>query len=243
MFKHDLTSQYYTKTYFNCFLLSFLAGSVNAGGFMASGRFVTHVTGFATLFGVDLVGGHWWAAIGTMSVPLYFLLGSMISGYFIDRRIHHGQKPAYALVMGLVFCCLLFVALGGHLKYFGLFGKEANIRQDYFFLILLCGASGIQNAAITTFSGAVVRTTHLTGITTDLGIGIVRVFSARKDAQKHVHETRANWLRLITILAFMLGSVIGAFSYLKLHYLGFLIPATIAAYATIVSIQQKESKI
>jgi len=235
MFRHDLTSQHYTKVYFSCFLLSFLSGSVNAGAFMASGSFVTHVTGFATLFGVDLIKGNFVAAMGILSVPFYFLLGAMISAYFIDGKIHEGKRPSYSFIMSLVCFCLLVVTLAGELKYFGIFGKEYNVKQDYFFLMLLCGASGIQNAAITTFSGSVVRTTHLTGVTTDLGIGLIRVFFQKLSGEKHIREIRSNWLRVITIIAFILGSIVGAYSFLKLHYLGFLIPALIAAYAAYLS--------
>ena len=53
----------------------------------------------------------------------------------------------------------------GYFHFFGEFGEEVRLKRDYFFLALLCAASGLQNAAITTASGATVRTTHLTGLT------------------------------------------------------------------------------
>lgn len=235
MFKNSLDSKFYLKTFFHSFLLSFLAGNVNAGGFMACGRFVTHVTGFATLFGVDLARGDWQAGIGIMSVPLYFLVGSMISAYLIDKRIHEGRRAAYPVVMGLITACLLLAAFGGHFSLFGIFGQGIDLRKDYILLALLCGASGLQNAAVTTFSGAVVRTTHLTGITTDLGIGIVRAVFSAPTKKDYCREVRANWLRAITVLSFMFGSVVGAFLFLTYNYLGFLLPALIAFYAMIVT--------
>lgn len=235
MFRHDLDSPHYQRVYFHCFLLSFLAGSVNAGAFLACGSFVTHVTGFATLFGVSFARGEVATALKIMSVPVYFLLGAMISAYFVDRKIQQGRKPSYSLVMAMVCACLLVVVVGGELKYFGIFGANYELKQDYFFLMLLCGASGLQNAAITTFSGSVVRTTHLTGITTDLGIGLVRMFSQKLSGREQNREVRRNWLRAITIASFIAGSTVGAFSFLKLHYLGFLIPVLIAAYASYLS--------
>ncbi|MBX7148824.1 DUF1275 domain-containing protein [bacterium] len=235
MFKHDLKSNQYKKVYFNASLLSILAGCVNAGGFMASGRFVTHVTGFATWFGMDLIQNKWLAAFGTLSVPLFFLLGTMLSAFLVDRRILMGKKPAYTLVMVLITLCLLTVAIEGYFNFFGIFGGEVNIKQHYVLLILLCGASGLQNAAITTFYGAQVRTTHLTGITTDLGIGLVRLFSPQPDIEKHQGEIRANILRLLVIVSFVMGSIAGAYLFLKLQYLGFLIPALLSAYAAFES--------
>lgn len=235
MFKNSLDSKFYLKTFFHSFLLSFLAGNVNAGGFMACGRFVTHVTGFATLFGVDLARGDWQAGIGIMSVPLYFLVGTMVSAYLIDRRLHEGKRPAYPLVMGLVTICLLLVTFGGYFSLFGIFGQGVDLRKDYILLALLCGASGLQNAAVTTSSGSVVRTTHLTGITTDLGIGIMRTLFSSVRKKDHLREVRANWLRGITVLSFILGSVAGAFLFVTYNYLGFLLPASIAFYAMLVT--------
>lgn len=240
MFKQGLEGKYFYKTYFNCFVLSFLAGNVNAGGFMACGRFVTHVTGFATLFGIDMASGNLQLAIGMMSVPLYFLLGAMISAFLIDRRLKQGKPGLYHWVMALMVFCYLVASIGGQLGYFGIFGDGINLRQDYILLALLCGASGLQNASITTFSGSVVRTTHLTGITTDLGIGLVHLFFPSPERENYTKTVRANWLRVVTIAAFMLGSIAGAYLFLEFQYKGFFVPALISTYGMFATWQKKE---
>jgi uncharacterized membrane protein YoaK (UPF0700 family) len=117
--------------------------------------------------------------------------------------------------------------MGGHFGLFGEFGHEPELRQDYLLLALLCAASGLQNAVVSSASGSAVRTTHLTGLTTDLGTGLVRAFSNRR---LHESEMRAARLRFGTIVSFTGGSFAGAASYLHLHYLGFLGPALIATY-------------
>ena len=228
MFRHRLQKASSWRTRFDWFLLSFLAGNVNAGGYLAAHRFVTHVTGFATLFGIDAARGRWDGAIGIASIPIYFLLGVIISAYLVDRRVHQDKRPKYALVMSLVGLCLVGAALGGYFHFFGNFGSDPRLKRDYLLLALLCGASGLQNAAISSSSGATVRTTHLTGLTTDLGTGLVRAFSNPKLYQSEIRATR---LRLGTIAAFCSGSAVGAYFYLKLQYLGFLIPAALAAYS------------
>jgi uncharacterized membrane protein YoaK (UPF0700 family) len=231
MFRHRLYGhggKLRLRTLFDWYLLSFLAGTVNAGGYLAAHRFVSHVTGFATLSGIEAASSRWDRAIGLLSVPLYFLLGVMVSAYWVDRRERKGKHPKYALVMALVAGCLLLAAVGGHLNLFGVFGSEPRIGQDYFLLALLCGASGLQNAAISSATGTTVRTTHLTGLTTDLGIGLVRAFSG---PSQYVEEMRTARFRLGTICAFLMGSAIGACFYLKFGYLGFLIPASLAAFA------------
>lgn len=226
MFRHHLYRALSPRTYFFWFLLSFLAGSVNAGGFLAVERFVTHVTGFATLFGVAIGEGRWAGALGILTVPIFFLAGVMVSAYFVDRRIHLNLRPRYSLVMAFVSALLMVTAVGGQLGWFGTFGHEPELKLDYFFLALLCGASGLQNAAISTASGASVRTTHLTGITTDLGIGLVRAFY---DRDRYAGEIKAAWLRLGTIISFLLGSAVGAVFYIRYEFSGFLLPAAIAA--------------
>jgi uncharacterized membrane protein YoaK (UPF0700 family) len=215
-------------------LLSLNAGCINSGGFLAAGQFVSHVTGFATLFGVNAAESHLMTAVGTLSVPLFFLLGSVTAGLLIDRPVRLGRKPHFDYVMLISSLCLFACAFAGRFEQFGVFGEEQHLRTTYFLLVLLCLSSGLQNAAITASSGSSVRTTHLTGITTDLGLGIARIISNhdRKDSRVKL-EAKTNWLRIATIVSFTLGSAIGAWLFLKVEYLGFLLPACISLYSAI----------
>ncbi len=231
MFSHTIHESVRKRVYFDWFLLSFLAGHVNAGGFLACERFVTHVTGFATLAGVALFKSGIMPALAILSVPLYFLLGVMLSAYLTERKLaHRVHGNRYAPVMGLVATLLAAVAIFGYFDFFGTFGDTVILHQDYVLLALLCGASGLQNAAITSSSGATVRTTHLTGITTDLGLGIIRHRLGKLDAPAKEREYKANKLRAATIGSFILGSFVGAFCYVQWSYLGFLVPAAIALW-------------
>ena len=211
--------------------LSVLSGSVNAGGFLAVSRFVTHVTGFATLFGVDLARGNFEDAFAILSVPVFFLLGAMTSSYFIDRRYQQNKSPRYGLVLSIVCFCLVAVAALGNAHNFSTFGATLKMSRDYELLALLCLASGLQNAAISTASGGVFRTTHLTGLTTDLGIGISRVLFPGTDEGVNARERKALKLKALAIASFIVGSVAGAFLFLRFQYLGFLFPALIALYS------------
>lgn len=234
MFNHRFDQNASNAVVFHWFLLSFNGGAINAGGFLATGRFVSHVTGFATLFGVDVTNHQVQAALGILSVPLFFLLGAFLAGLLIDRPIHLGKKPHFDWVMGLSALCLAFAAAGGGFLHFGDFGDALGLKESYVLLALLCMASGLQNAAITASSGRSVRTTHLTGLTTDLGLGLARVTVDAKPA-----EIRANYLRMGSIAAFILGSAVGAWVFLKLGYRGFFLPGAIAAYAAAHGIKAK----
>jgi uncharacterized membrane protein YoaK (UPF0700 family) len=239
---HHKASDASNRAIFQWFLASFSSGAVNAGGYLACARFVSHVTGFATLFGVDLAAGKFEAAFGILSVPAFFLIGVMISAYLVDRRVSLGLEPRFSTAMLLVAICLTFVALGGSASWFSGFGEEIRLKRDYLMLALLCMASGLQNAAITSATGATVRTTHLTGVTTDLGIGLVRVFTHSRIDETSIREKKANWHRAGTIASFGLGSALSAFVFNELHYLGFLLPALIALYLMTVARIESRTK-
>ena len=197
MFKHRLDQPLDRKVVYQWCLLSFNGGCINAGGFLATGRFVSHVTGFATLFGVDAVDKEMASALGLLAVPCFFLAGSFLAGLLIDRPIYQGRKPHFDYVMGLSALFLSLSVVGGEFAIFGIFGGRFGQPSDYVLLSLLCLACGLQNGAITSSSGGTIRTTHLTGLTTDLGLGLARLlnystldqrFSKRIENQLAAHQ-------------------------------------------------------
>lgn len=208
--------------------LAFQAGGINAGGFLACHRFVTHTTGFATHFGAEFALGHFDTAVGMLTVPLFFLIGSMFSGLLVDHRILAGKRPHYNFLFATVAGVLYLTAFLGGGGTLAVFGTPINISKDFSILVLLCLASGMQNAAITSASGAVIRTTHLTGLTTDLGIGFVRVLTHWRKGQSGYLEMRNNMARMSIIFSFLVGSTFAAFLFYHAHYWGFMLPALIA---------------
>lgn len=206
--------------------LVFASGCVNSGGWIAAAKFTTHVTGFATLFGIHLSRSHWAEAVAISSIPAYFLAGAMISALLVDRRIQRDQPPLYGMPILLSAGLLAIAALGGDSGWFGMFGKDSAVSEEYVLLLVLALASGLQNATVTTATGAVMRATHMTGLTTDLGLGLVRYFYV-SGPEKRI-EVRATMVRVLTLLFFVGGSVAGAYFFLTLQYQGFLVPAAIS---------------
>jgi uncharacterized membrane protein YoaK (UPF0700 family) len=204
--------------------MAFQAGVLNIGGFMACHRFVSHVTGFATFFGSELNQPGHTHPLRMLQVPLFFLLGSMISGYLVDLRLKLHKRPKYYIAFGIIFALASLIFMGGLTGYFGSFGEPLEQTRDYTLLILLCLICGIQNGTITAVSGSVVRTTHLTGITTDLGLGIVRFFNREKLMGSIPDEGKANLMRIGIITSFGLGSAIGGFLFVRFGFGGFLVP-------------------
>lgn len=231
-------NNYSPKKFLIWISFAFQAGCINVGGFLACHRFVTHTTGFATFFGSEMAQGEVQMAFGYLSVPLFFLIGAMFSAFFTDRRSLHNHRPNYIIVFGAMWLCLLAVFILGIKDFFGTFGEEITLSKDYQLLALLSLSSGVQNAMITSVSKAVVRTTHLTGLTTDLGIGLVRIFSSSDHQFKH-NETQAIRMRIGIIIGFILGSWLGASVFYKHHYWGFAIPLLITSIFLLISIKNK----
>lgn len=228
MFSYRQTLSHFSKSNVIIWLaLAFQAGSINTGGYLSCHRFVSHITGFGTLIGTETAQGKWSAALGMLLVPVFFIGGAMLSALFVDRRIQTGKKPLYPIVMLLIFFLTSAVTVAGANGYFGSFGSEITLN-DHLLLAALCLACGLQNATITSAFGAIIRTTHLTGITTDLSIGVVRVLSHSHKIQPRENEIQANWMRIGLISSFIAGSLVSAFIFLRIQYWGFLIPSAIA---------------
>lgn len=226
MFK-DTDSLYDPRNMFIWFLLAFQGGAINTGGFLTVHRFVSHVTGFATLAGVAGANTHWSEMMGMLLVPVAYIFGAMFSAWCVERRRIHNQSPLYSLVFSFMLISLSFVAIAGTMGVFGNFGEPLNLTRDYLLLFILSFTCGLQNAVISSASGAVIRTTHLTGLVTDLGIGIVRILSLESG---HKHEVFANWTRLGIFFSFFLGSLISGVIYLKFHFFGFYLPVCICLF-------------
>ena len=208
-------------------IMAFQGGIMNIGGLMACHSFVSHVTGFATLFSLEYESGNYPQAIGLLIIPLTFLLGSMVSGILVDLRLKLHKKPKYYIVFGFLFFLMTAIVIGGFNNAFGEFGLPLSSVRGYALVSLLCFTCGVQNGTITLVSKSVVRTTHLTGVTTDLGIGLIRYLNRRRIAGIE-DEGKANIMRFGIILFFTLGSATGVKVFHDWKFRGFLFPCIIS---------------
>jgi uncharacterized membrane protein YoaK (UPF0700 family) len=230
MFK-DQDSLYERRNMFIWFLLAFQGGALNTGGYLAVHRFVSHVTGFATLAGVAGAKMDFPTMFGMLMVPVSFLFGVIISAWHVERRRIKNKTPHYSLIFSIIVLNILLVFALGALGFLGEFGETLTSERDYLLMFVLAFTCGLQNAVITSASGALVRTTHLTGPTTDFGIGLVRLWSMRKEL--HKRELFATWTRFGIYWAFVIGSFVSALLYINFKFYGFLLPLAISIFCAI----------
>ncbi|MCA0936451.1 DUF1275 domain-containing protein [Vibrio alginolyticus] len=193
---------------YGAFLLALLAGCVNAVGLLGfQHQAISHISGTVTQLGNSLLTGVD-NSIHLLLIVFSFLIGAAFSGFFIESSaLKLGRRYGVALCIE---GSLLLLSLG--------FLVQGNVYGQY----LASAACGLQNAMITTFSGAVIRTTHMTGIITDLGIMIGESLRGRQ------FDRRKAKLFLFIFCGFLLGGVGGTalFTVYGLHTLIF--PALLA---------------
>lgn len=195
-------------------LLCLNAGFINATGFMAFAVLTTNVTGHAALLAVNLATGRWRAARMVGLWLLLFLTGAFASSFYIGK-VGRDKPFAYTAPILVVILLILIIAI------FGPDYRHTLPETEYFAGSLLF-AMGMQNALVSVVSGSVVRTTHLTGMFTDLGIDLSAALLSRKNLNA-AHKRRI-LLRLAIIVFFLLGGLAGGFAFLALHFSAFYIP-------------------
>ncbi|MEZ4263720.1 MAG: YoaK family protein [Polyangiaceae bacterium] len=210
------------------------AGAVNAVGFIACSRFVTHVTGTVSRIGIDAGAATTGAmALESAAVLGCLVLGAVTSAVLIDGRYHNGKRPLYAAPLFVVAALLTLLGVLGSGGAFGAFGADIDGPRGVAFLSLLAFAMGLQNAAVATSTGMIVRTTHLTGSTTDLGVHLATALHTRGDVRRTALRHAA--LRVGKITAFTAGAASGAVLAGALGFAALFFPAAIVAGATVLS--------
>ncbi|PJJ79935.1 YoaK family protein [Mucilaginibacter auburnensis] len=199
-------------------LLCLTAGFVNGAGFLSFYVLTTNVTGHVALFAEKLAIADFPAA-GTVGLWMLLFLGGAMVSSFIIGKVGKEHRFAYTISLCIEIVILLFVAVYG-----------TNMPQSVTNTRLLAGcllfAMGLQNAMVSMVSGSVVRTTHLTGIFTDLGIDLSALLQINKTEDARLLRQRV-FLRLAIIFFFFLGCVTAAYWYPVFKLKEFFIPAAI----------------
>ncbi len=196
--------------------LAFVAGATNAGAFLAVSQYTSHMTGIVSSMADSLVLGQTQVFLTGVGALCAFTLGAATTAIMVNYARRRRLSSAFALPL-LVEAALLLV--------FGFLGARLQLIHSVFVpatVTLLCFMMGLQNAVITKISQSVIRTTHVTGIVTDIGIELGKyVYVNRHEiaGEPRVMADRKR-LTLLTMLlaAFFSGGVIGALGFRTIGY-------------------------
>jgi uncharacterized membrane protein YoaK (UPF0700 family) len=202
------------------FALAFVAGATNAGGFLAVHQYTSHMTGIVSAIADNIALGAYGLVLGGAGALLCFVAGAAFSAAMVNYARRRKMSSEYALPLLLEAFLLLC---------FGMLGARLATMQGLFVpvtVMLLCFIMGLQNAVITKLSRAEIRTTHITGVVTDIGIELGKLLywnRDRTDAAPRVLADRPRLKILITLAgSFLLGGLIGAFGFKHVGYLSTL---------------------
>lgn len=213
------------------FILAFVAGAINAGGFLAVQQYTSHMTGIVSAMSDHIALGAYDVALTGIGALFSFLIGAACSAVMVNYARRHDMHSEYALPLlveaGLLLC-------------FGLLGAKLSVIHGIFVsvtVMLLSFIMGLQNALITKLSNAEIRTTHITGIVTDIGIEIGKLLYWNCTHPNNPPKVTANRprLRVLILLVgfFFIGGLTGALGFKHVGYVA-TVPLAFTLMALVV---------
>lgn len=203
--------------------LAFVAGATNAGGYVAVHQYTSHMTGIVSAMADAVI-----LRERTVFMTGVFALGAFIAGaattaVMVNMARRRRLRSAYALPLLLEAVLLLA---------FGIVGARLTQMHSGFVSAtvgLLSFIMGLQNAVITKLSNAEIRTTHVTGIVTDIGIELGKLLYVNRRASSEGERVAADRARLrlllVLLVAFFVGGVLGAAGF---HAFGYIATVPLA---------------
>jgi uncharacterized membrane protein YoaK (UPF0700 family) len=211
------------------YCLTFAAGAANAGGFMAVGQYTSHMSGIVSAMADHLTLGQAALVGAGLSAFLAFVAGAATSAILVNWARRRGLRSEYALPLMLEAVLLaLFALIGPRLQSWAWALVPLTV-------MLLCFIMGLQNAIITKLSQARIRTTHITGLVTDMGIEIGKAlyWNGSSSALPPVKSDRDKLGLLASLIGlFFAGGVLGAKAFMTTGFTAaYALAALVAALA------------
>lgn len=185
--------------------LASVAGGVNGAGFYAAGFYSSHMTGTVSIMADRLALGNWWGALLSLAVVGCFVLGALVSAILINEGQRRRLPTIYAL--SILTEAILLAALAA------VDFAASDLHRGPLLVFGLSMLMGLQNAVVTRISKARVRTTHVTGMITDIGIELGNLMHAAFFGRRDRHDFGKLKLHAPTVLCFFGGGCLGVLGY------------------------------
>ena len=210
-------------------LLAFNAGAVNAGGFLVVHLYTSHMTGFLSSLADNLVLGQMKLVLGAIGALWAFMSGAGTTAIMINWARQRRLRSTFALPLLLVAVLMLLFGLVGAitLNWPTPFAVPLTV-------LLLSFIMGLQNATVTKMSSSQIRTTHMTGVVTDLGIEMGKMLYWNRTGTAPESQVRANQARVRLFAGllgmFLVGGIAGAAGFKHVGFV-FVVPLALVLLA------------
>ncbi len=154
-------------------LTAFTAGTINIASLLIFLSFTSNVTGHYAILAAEISKGNWSQVAVMASWIFLFFFGSFLSNFIVINFNKKSKYFAHAMPLVLEILCLFGVGVYGQLYY------QKTLEETEVLVAIMLFATGLQNGLTASISNFSVKTTHLTGTTTDLGI-LVSMFTQKK---------------------------------------------------------------
>ncbi|WP_430912319.1 YoaK family protein [Methylobacterium sp. sgz302541] len=177
-----------------------VAGALNAAGFYAFGFYSSNMTGNVSALADHLGIGEGRLALQALALVAAFVTGAMLATLLTNAGRRRRLRGVYAY--SIFAEAVLLAVLGVAEPWLTASGRGTLLPLCLSFLL------GLQNATVTQITNARVRTTHVTGMVTDIGIGLANLL------ERHPTIARGKLrLHVVTVVAFLLGGICGVLAY------------------------------
>ena len=223
MFRHQGKNRTFRHNLRLASNLSLVAGIVNSVGVLAISTLTTNVTGHFAYFAEEFSIGHYTKAIPFLLFILFFFLGAFVSNSCIEIAVLNKKKYIHTAPMFLEIFLLVIVGFWNDWNF-------STTENTNLIAYLLLFSMGLQNALVTKISQSTVRTTHLTGLFTDLGIETSQYFFYRQHPNA-VKLKKNIFLKLSIIVFFFVGCITGTLLFYQMDLKTLLVAALLITIA------------
>lgn len=191
-------------------LTAFTAGTINIASLLIFLSFTSNVTGHYAILAAEISQGNWTQVAVVGGWIFLFFFGGFVANMSVINFNRKSKYFAHSLPIFLEILCLLAVGIYGQFFY------EKTLQETEALVALMLFATGLQNGLTASISNFSVKTTHLTGTTTDLGI-LASMFTQKKFRKNPELIARAKLLMSI-MAAYVLGAIFSGLTYYSLEF-------------------------
>lgn len=205
---------------------AFVAGVVNVAGVIAFFAFTSNITGHVANLAQNVVEKDFKDIYVFLAWLILFFSGAFISSFAINSFKHKSNYQAHAIPIVIEIAVLMFVAIYGNNFY-----KETDTEREIVIGCILF-SMGVQNGMVSVISGGLIKSTHLTGLITDLGAEVAEWIHPKTD--KTVDIKHKIYVRSTILSFYIIGGLFAGYFFnlyeLRIFYVIPLILLTVLFY-------------